>query len=79
MVMVGKVLVPVLTTRIVAELPSVPGYRFSLSAAGFGSAIARWFGAQDIAVGDEIFDEAVVLKGVEPAFVQGAPCTPGHS
>ncbi len=45
MVMVGKVLVPVLTTRIVAELPSVPGYRFSLSAAGFGSAIARWFGA----------------------------------
>jgi hypothetical protein len=70
MVMVGKVLVPVLTTRFVAELPAVPEYRFSMSAAGFGSAIARWFGAQDIPVGDAIFDEAVVLKGVDPTFVQ---------
>ena len=70
MVMVGKIFVPVLTTRLVVLLPSVETHRFSLVPAGFGSAIARWFGAQDIAVGDETFDEAFVLKGVEPVFVQ---------
>lgn len=70
MVMVGKILVPVLSSRFVVQLPAVSTHRFSVSAAGFGSALARWFGAQDIAVGDDTFDDAFVLKGVDPVFVQ---------
>jgi len=70
LVMVGKIMVPVLSTRFVVQLPEVSTYRFSVSAAGFGSAIARWFGAQDVAMGEATFDDAFILKAVDPAFVQ---------
>jgi hypothetical protein len=70
MVMVGKVMVPVFSTRFVTLLPAVPGSRFSITKAGMGSGVARWFGAQDIAVGDAAFDDAFVLKGIDPAFVR---------
>lgn len=66
----GKVFVPVVSTRLSVELPAVPAYRFSMTAAGFGSSVARWFGAQDIAVGESVFDDAFVLKGVDPAVVR---------
>ncbi|MCC6243102.1 MAG: hypothetical protein IT353_09690 [Gemmatimonadaceae bacterium] len=70
MLMVGKVMIPVFSTRLVTLLPAVPSSRFSISKAVMGTGLARWFGAQDIAVGDETFDEGFVLKGVDPAFVR---------
>jgi hypothetical protein len=70
MILAGKVFMPVVSTRFVTELPSVPGYRFSMTPSDFSTTIARWFGAQDIAAGEPVFDDAFVLRGVEPDFVR---------
>lgn len=70
MVMLGKVLVPVLSTKFSAMLPDRPGQRFSVSRATFATAVAKWFGALDIHVDDEAFDKAFVLKGDTPDVVR---------
>lgn len=70
MIYAGKAFVPVVSTRFVVELPSVPAYRFTMTPADFSSTVARWFGAQDIAVGESVFDNAFVLRGVDPDFVR---------
>lgn len=70
MVMVGKVMVPVLSTKFGASLPEAPGHRFSVSRASFATAVAEWFGVADIQVGDDRFDKAFVLKGDTPEAVQ---------
>ncbi len=70
MVMVGKVLVPVVSTKFAAMLPATRAQRFSVSRASFASAVADWFGALDIHVDDEAFDKAFVLKGETPDLVR---------
>jgi hypothetical protein len=70
MTMLGKVMVPVLSTTFHARLPESRGQRFSVSRASFATTIATWFGAHDIAVHDEAFDRAFVLKGDDPAVVR---------
>lgn len=70
MVMVGKVLVPVVSTKFSAKLPATRAQRFSVSRASFASAVADWFGALDIHVDDEAFDKAFVLKGETPDLVR---------
>lgn len=70
MVMVGKVLVPVVSTKFSALLPATHAQRFSVSRASFASAVADWFGALDIHVDDEDFDTAFVLKGETPDLVR---------
>jgi hypothetical protein len=70
MVMVGKVLVPVVSTKFSAMLPATRAQRFSVSRASFASAVADWFGALDIHVDDETFDKAFVLKGETPDLVR---------
>ncbi len=70
MVLVGKVLVPVVSTRFSALLPTTPAQRFSVSRATFASAVADWFGALDIHVDDDVFDAAFVLKGETPDLVR---------
>lgn len=66
----GKVLMPVISTKFVALLPDTPGQRFSVSRASFATAVAEWFGALDIHVDDEDFDQAFVLKGDTPDLVR---------
>ncbi len=70
MILVGKVLVPVLSTSFAALLPATREQRFSVSRASFASAVADWFGALDIHVDDEAFDRAFVLKGETPELVR---------
>lgn len=69
-VMVGKVLIPVLSTIFSVSLPTVPAHRFSVSRATFAASVAEWFGQLDIQVDDETFDRAFVLKGNTPDFVR---------
>jgi hypothetical protein len=70
MILVGKVMVPVLSTRFSASLPEARGQRFSVSRASFATAVAKWFGALDIHVDDDDFDQAFVLKGDTPDVVR---------
>ncbi len=70
MIMTGKVMIPVVSTRFSTMLPSVPAHRFSVSHASFATAVAQWFGALDIHVDDPTFDEAFVLKGDTPDVVR---------
>lgn len=69
-IFVGKVLVPVVTTRFATTRPSVAAQRFSVSRASFATAVAEWFGALDIHVDDATFDQAFVLKGETPDLVR---------
>jgi hypothetical protein len=71
MIMVGKVMVPVLSTVFTAHRPEARTRRFSVSRASFATSIAEWFGSLDIHVDDETFDRAFVLKGESPDFVRG--------
>ncbi len=70
MILVGKVLVPAMSTIFSAQLPSVPKHRFSVSRASFAASVAEWFGSLDTQVDDPVFDEAFVLKGDTPDFVR---------
>lgn len=68
--LIGKVMVPVVTTRFAMTLPSARALRFSVSRASFATAVAAWFGALDIHVDDAAFDEAFVIKGETPDVVR---------
>lgn len=70
MLMAGKVVMPVVTTRFLALRPPAAGLRFSVSRASFASSVAEWFGSLDIQVDDPAFDEAFVLKGDAPDMVR---------
>ncbi|GAB1343032.1 hypothetical protein [Gemmatimonas sp.] len=70
MIMTGKVLIPVISTRVSALLPATREQRFSVSRANFATAVAEWFGALDIHVDDHEFDAAFVLKGETPDLVR---------
>jgi hypothetical protein len=70
MIMTGKVLIPVISTRLSALLPATHEQRFSVSRANFATAVADWFGALDIQVDDPEFDAAFVLKGETPDLVR---------
>jgi hypothetical protein len=70
MMMIGKILVPVLSTRISALLPATRLQRFSITRASFATSVAKWFGALDVQVDDAQFDEAFVVKGETPDLVR---------
>ena len=70
MIMAGKVLVPVHSTKFSALLPATRAQRFSVSRASFATAVAEFFGSLDIHVDDETFDEAFVVKGDTPDLVR---------
>lgn len=70
MIMVGKVMVPVLSTVFTALRPSARARRFSVSRANFATSVAEWFGSLDIHVDDATFDDGFVLKGETPDFVR---------
>lgn len=70
LVMTGKVMIPVLSTRFSVARPSQRAHRFSVSRASFASNVAEWFGALDIHVDDPTFDAAFVLRGVTPDVVR---------
>jgi len=50
-------------TRYCAVYPKPLGLGLRLTRQGFFSGISKWFGAQDIEVGDSAFDDDVIVKG----------------
>ncbi|MBY0490265.1 MAG: hypothetical protein K2R93_10535 [Gemmatimonadaceae bacterium] len=70
MILVGKVMVPVLSTVFTALRPTARPRRFSVSRANFATSVAEWFGSLDIHVDDATFDQQFVLKGETPDFVR---------
>ncbi len=56
-------------TRIKVYYPKPLGLRLQLTHQGFFSGVARFFGGQDIEVGDAEFDDSVVVKGSSPSKV----------
>jgi len=50
-------------TRLRAPYVNPDGFRFSISRRGLFSDIAKWFGMQDVEVGQPSFDEHFIIKG----------------
>ena len=59
----------VVFTRMRAPYVNPDGFRFTIYRRGFFSDIAKWFGMQDIEIGDAAFDRDFIIKGKEPARV----------
>jgi hypothetical protein len=76
LIMTGKVMIPVLSTKFSALMPATHAQRFSVSRASFATGIAEWFGALDIQVDDPEFDAAFVLKGETPDLVRALFASP---
>jgi len=57
----GKV--TVVFTRLRAPYVNPDSFRFTIYRKGFFSEIGKWFGMQDIVIGDPVFDEAFIIKG----------------
>jgi hypothetical protein len=50
-------------TRMRAPYVNPDSFRFTIYRKGLFSEIGKWFGMQDIVVGDPVFDEAFIIKG----------------
>ena len=61
--LVGKA--PIQFTRLRAPYVNPDGFRFTAYRKGFFSEIARWFGMQDVQIGDEAFDRDFIIKGTD--------------
>lgn len=53
----------IIFTRMRAPYVNPDGFRFTIYRKGFFSEIGKWFGMQDIVVGDPTFDDAFIIKG----------------
>lgn len=52
-------------TRMRAPFVDPEGFRFTVYRKGIFSEIGKWFGMQDIEIGDEVFDRDFILKSNE--------------
>ncbi len=57
----------VVFTRMRAPYINPEGFRFTIYRHGIFSDIGKWFGMQDIEVGDPAFDDAFIIKGTQPS------------
>ena len=57
-------------TRMRAPYVNRDGFRFTICRRGLFSEIAKWFGLQDIEIGDESFDKDFIIKGTNEAQVR---------
>jgi len=56
-------------TRMRAPYVNPEGFRFTIYRESMFSGLGRWFGMQDIEIGDPEFDAAFVIKGTDEARV----------
>lgn len=56
-------------TRFRVRYPNALGLGLRLTREGFFSGIGKFFGMQDIEVGDQAFDDQVMIKGSDPAAI----------
>lgn len=59
----GKSVVVIPHTRLRAPYVNKDGFRFEIYRRGFFSDVAKWFGAEDVEVDQQPFDEDFVIKG----------------
>jgi hypothetical protein len=57
-------------TRMRCPYVNKDGFRFKLFREGFFAGIGKFFGMQDVEVGEKIFDETFVLQGNNPAQIK---------
>ncbi|MCC7495449.1 MAG: hypothetical protein IT204_24075 [Fimbriimonadaceae bacterium] len=57
-------------TRLRAPYVNPEGFRFSIQRAGLLTGVAKWFGMQDLEIGDPGFDEGYVIKGTDEQRVR---------
>lgn len=62
---------PTLFTRLHFQFPAGPPFRVRVYPERFFSQVGKWFGAQDILIGDEAFDDKFMIKGDNPERVCG--------
>jgi hypothetical protein len=60
----------VVYTRMRAPYVNPNGFRFTIYRKGFFSDIGKWFGMQDIEVGDPSFDQDFIIKGTDESQVR---------
>jgi hypothetical protein len=60
----------VVYTRMRAPYVNPDGFRFDVYRKGLFSELGKLLGVQDIEVGDEVFDEAMIVKANDPGKVQ---------
>lgn len=63
-------------TRMRAPYVNPSGFRFTIYRKGMFSGIGKWFGMQDIDVGDPAFDEAFIIKGTSEGQVMSLLANP---
>lgn len=66
----GKVMIPVSFTRMRAPYLNQDGLRFKVYRASMFSNLGKYFGMQDIEVGDEQFDEEFIIQGTSKEKVR---------
>lgn len=57
-------------TRMRAPFVNPDGFRFTIYRRGVFSDIGKWFGMQDIEIGDERFDRDFIIKGTDETRVR---------
>lgn len=60
----------VVFTRMRAPFVNPEGFQFKLYQAGVFSELGKFFGMQDITIGDAAFDEAYIIKGNNPETIR---------
>jgi hypothetical protein len=70
MVMMGHMMIPVSYTRMRAPYLNQDGMRFKVYRASWDSKLGKFFGMQDIEVGDEEFDEEFIIQGTSKKKVR---------
>jgi hypothetical protein len=64
----GKTQIPY--TRMRCAYDNRDGFRFMIKKEGFFSDLAKYFGMQDIEIGDRIFDDTFILQSKNPAQIK---------
>ena len=64
----GKV--TVVYTRMRAPYVNPDGFRFTIYRRGLFSDIGKWFGMQDVEIGDETFDRDFIIKGTDESRIR---------
>ena len=66
--MVGKASITL--TRLRAPYVNPDGFRFTVYRKGSFSDFAKWFGMQDVEIGDEAFDREFIIKGTDETKIR---------
>jgi hypothetical protein len=63
-------------TRMRAPYVNPSGFRFTIYRRGLLSGVGKWFGMQDIEVGDARFDDEFIIKGTDEPHVRALFSSP---